>query len=112
MVMGSLKKYVPLEKSADDSDYESESSISSEDYDEFKQSKDPMDFPADYTYLMKELDNKGGIKIDNCQEIQIISHIIHASDHQPVMKEQMIQLLANIVNFANLWIIHYNKHKP
>lgn len=79
--------------------------------DDKKKENDPMDFPPEYTYLMKELGNKGGIRMENCQEINVISHTIYESDLDKVIKESCIKVMEHMVNYSNLWIIHYNKHK-
>ena len=73
--------------------------------------EDPMNFPPDYTYLMKELGKKGGIRMDNCQEINVISHTIYESKLDNSIKENCIKILEHLINYSNLWIIHYNKHK-
>ena len=73
--------------------------------------EDPMDFPPDYTYLIKELGKKGGIRMDNCSEINVISHTIYESKLDKSIKENCIKILEHLVNYSNLWIIHYNKHK-
>jgi len=73
--------------------------------------EDPMEFPPDYTYLIKELGKKGGIRMDNCQEINVISHTIYESKLDARIKDNCIKILEHMINYSNLWIIHYNKHK-
>lgn len=72
---------------------------------------DPMDFPPDYTYLMKELDNRGGIQIKNCQEIECIAWAIEESKLDKGVKLACHTLMEHIINYSNLWILHYNRHK-
>ena len=72
---------------------------------------DPLDFPPDYDFLMKEINKKGGIKLENCPEIETICYCIDNSDLQPDMKKSCLVMLEHIVNYGNLWIIHYNRHK-
>ena len=38
---------------------------------------DPMKIPANFRYICEELDKKGGIRIDNCNEIEIIKSAVY-----------------------------------
>jgi hypothetical protein len=96
-----------------DEDYETETTEESEDElpELKKKEKDPMDFPPDYTYLMKELENKGGIRFENCNEIEIMQSVIYENIKDESIRDNCLKILIQLVNFSNLWIIHYNKHK-
>lgn len=72
---------------------------------------DPNDFPPEFTYLMKELHNKGGIRFDNTPEFQQICKSLYDEKIDEKVKNDCFTLLEHIVNYANMWIIHYNRHK-
>lgn len=72
---------------------------------------DPMDFPPDYQYLIKELGNRGGIRIDNCQEIEYIQSVLYENIKEEELREGCLKIFTLMVNYSNLWIIHFNKHK-
>ena len=71
---------------------------------------DPMTIPPDIDNLLRELHSKGGIRLDNSQEINLIRDLIHQSKYNDELKLSMYKLMELMINFANLWIIHYNKH--
>tara|TARA_R100000231_G_scaffold94253_1_gene70765 strand:- start:829 stop:1230 length:402 start_codon:yes stop_codon:yes gene_type:complete len=73
--------------------------------------QDPMTIPPEWDYLLTELHNRGGIRLDNCQEINLIRDLVHQSKYDEEMKMNMYKLFEVLINYANLWIIHYNKHK-
>ena len=70
-----------------------------------------MDIPADFKYLMEEINNKGGFNIGNCNEIEIIQYLIQESNLEENIKKGSQDFFAVAVNMANLWVIHFNKHK-
>ena len=72
---------------------------------------DPMDFPPDYTRLVKELNDKGGIKIENCQEVNMIQYTLYEAIKDEEIREACLKLFTLMLNYSNLWIIHYNLHK-
>ena len=98
-----------------DEDYvpesESESDTSSIGTQTEEQKIDPMDVPADFKSLMEEVHNKGGFNIGNCQEIELIQYIIHESKLDEGLKKGCQDFFSVAVNMANLWVIHFNKHK-
>lgn len=71
---------------------------------------DPMEIAPDIDNLLRELHSRGGIRLDNCQEINLIRDLIHQSKYDDEQKMQFYKLMELMINFANLWIIHYNKH--
>ena len=73
--------------------------------------KDPMTIPPDIDNLLRELNNKGGIRLDNCMEINLVRDLIHQSKHPEDIKMSMYKIIELMLNFGNLWILHYNKHK-
>ena len=75
-----------------------------------EEKKNPLTIPPDIHRLLKGLGNKGGIKIDNCQELNLIRDLIHQSKLDVDMKLSMYKLLELMCNFGNLWILHYNTH--
>jgi hypothetical protein len=72
---------------------------------------DPMNVPADMDFLMSEIKKKGGLRFDNCQEFGLYWDLLEKSDYPDNIKEQAKAILLTVINIANLWIIHYNKHK-
>ena len=73
---------------------------------------DPMDFPPEFDFLMKELDKKGGIRMNNLPELAQIGRVIYDSkDMTDEIKDSCYKVLTHLVNYSNLWIIHYNRHK-
>ena len=72
---------------------------------------DPMECPPEWDELLTELGKIGGIRIDNCQEVGLMRDLIHQSKHDDTNKEQMYKLFELLINYTNLWIIHFNKHK-
>tara|TARA_R110000824_G_scaffold149087_2_gene319174 strand:- start:1861 stop:2262 length:402 start_codon:yes stop_codon:yes gene_type:complete len=73
--------------------------------------KDPMECPPEWDELLTALGRIGGIRIDNCQEVGLMRDLIHQSNHDDTNKEQMYKLFELLINYTNLWIIHFNKHK-
>ena len=71
---------------------------------------DPMDISPDMKYICEELKNKGGIRFDNCQEFGLIWDLISKSEYPDNIKQQSQMILSQVLNFANMWIIHYTKH--
>ena len=72
---------------------------------------DPMDFPPEFSYLMKELHQVGGIKFSTLPEVKQICSLIHESELTDELKDTLYKVMSNLINYANLWIIHYNRHK-
>jgi hypothetical protein len=126
MPMGKVEKYIettPLSKilsdkdiaylkeKAIDPDYEPpEESESDTDETEIDETPDPMDIAPDMAFICKELLNKGGIRFDNCQEFSLFWDLLEKSDYSPEIKKQSQMILMQVLNFANMWIIHYSKH--
>ena len=105
MVAGKLIKvdedYVPESESESDT-----SSIGTQ-----TEKIDPMDIPADFKFLMEEIHNKGGFNLGNCNEIEVVQWIIQESKMDDSIKKGCQDFFSVAVNMANLWVIHFNKHK-
>ena len=72
---------------------------------------DPMDIAPDMRFICEELKKKGGIRFDNCQEFGLFWDLLDKSDYPDDIKNQSKMILGQVLNFANMWIIHYNNHK-
>ena len=72
---------------------------------------DPMNIPANFRYICEELDKKGGIRIDNCNEIEIIKSAVYNQYQDESLKKSVYQLIDLMVNLSNMWLIHFSKHK-
>jgi len=72
---------------------------------------DPMEIAPDIDNLLRELHKRGGVRIDNCPEINLVRDLVHQSKYDDDMKLSMYKILELMLNFGNLWILHYNKHK-
>tara|TARA_Y100001972_G_scaffold119861_1_gene161640 strand:- start:279 stop:602 length:324 start_codon:yes stop_codon:yes gene_type:complete len=61
--------------------------------------------------IYMEMKRKGGIKIDNCNEIEIIRWAIWEAIKEEKVKEASLILFNTILNLANMFLIHYNSNK-
>ena len=97
----------------DDSDYEPEetSSTSSE---EEEQTTTPQIQPKDLHELIELMQDKGGISLNNCQEVNMIRWCICESlkkKEQEPIRNACITLFDMNLNLANMFLLHYNKGK-
>ena len=72
---------------------------------------DPLHFPPEFDFLMKELNKKGGFKFETFPEIQQLCKLVFDSDLSKEVKDSTYNILSHMINYSNMWIIHYNRHK-
>lgn len=61
--------------------------------------------------IYEEMKNRGGIKIENCNEINVIRWAICESVKDEKVKEASLILFNTILNLANMFLLHYNRSK-
>tara|TARA_Y100001973_G_C5205724_1_gene341410 strand:- start:372 stop:782 length:411 start_codon:yes stop_codon:yes gene_type:complete len=97
----------------DDSDYEPEetSSTSSE---EEEQTTTPQIQPKDLHELIELLQDRGGISLNNCQEVNMIRWAICEQikkQENESVRDACLTLFDMTLNYANMFLLHYNKGK-
>jgi len=81
---------------------------------EEEQKETPQIEPKDLHELIEMLQDKGGISINNCQEVNMIRWAICESINEPEkehIRNACLTLFDMNVNLANMFLIHYNKGK-
>jgi hypothetical protein len=70
----------------------------------------PRELPeiTDLDSLLKAMKEKGGIKLENCNEIEVIRWAICESVKDEKIKEASLILFNTTLNLANMFLIHYN----
>ena len=87
-----------------------ESTSSSSEEEEKKEC--PQIEPKDLHELIELLQDKGGISINNCQEVNMIRWAICEAIKEPEkehIRNACITLFDMNVNLANMFLLHYNK---
>ena len=72
----------------------------------------PQIDPNDLHELLEMIQDRGGISIDNCQEVNMIRWCICEALNKPEkehMREACLTLFNMNLNLANMFLIHYNK---
>ena len=91
-------------------DLDSTSSSSEEE----EQKETPQIQPKDLHELIEQLQDRGGIRLENCSEVNMIRWAICEAINQPE-KEQIrnacLTLFDMNLNLANMFLLHYNKGK-
>ena len=70
--------------------------------------------PKDLHELIEMLQDKGGISLKNCQEVNMIRWAICESINEPEkesVRNACLTLFDMNLNLANMFLIHYNKGK-
>jgi hypothetical protein len=91
-------------------DLDSTSSSSEEE----EQKETPQIEPKDLHELIEQLQDRGGIRIDNCQEVNMIRWAIFEALKEPEkehIRNACITLFDMNLNLANMFLLHYNKGK-
>ena len=97
-----------------DSDYSPEEDTSSTSSEEQEKEECPQIEPENLHQLIEMLQDKGGISINNCQEVNMIRWCICESLNKPEQEQirnACITLFDMNVNLANMFLLHYNKGK-
>jgi hypothetical protein len=61
--------------------------------------------------LLMAMKEKGGIKLENCNEIEMIRWAIWEAVKDEKVKEACLVLFNTILNLANMFLISYNNQK-
>ena len=65
----------------------------------------------DLDSLLKEIHKRGGIKLENCNEVQIIQHCIFEVLKDEKVRDANLIFFNMILNYANMFILAYNQSK-
>ena len=96
---------------SDDSDYSPESTSSSS---EEEEKTTPQIEPGNLHQLIEMLQDKGGISLNNCQEVNMIRWAICEAINDPKQEQvrnACLTLFDMNLNLANMFLLHYNKGK-
>lgn len=99
------KEWTPVKN-----DLESTSSSSEEE----EKKECPQIEPKDLHELIEMLQDKGGISLNNCQEVNMIRWAICEAINKPeqlTLRNGCITLFNMTLNYANMFLLHYNKGK-
>lgn len=89
-------------------DLDSTSSSSSE------EEEVPQIQPKDLHELIELMQDKGGITLENCSEVNMIRWAICEAINKPEqehMREACLTLFNMTLNYGNMFLVHYNKGK-
>ena len=62
-------------------------------------------------HLLKEIHKRGGIKLENCNEVNVIQHSIWENIKDEKVRDANLLFFNMILNYANMFIIAYNENK-
>ena len=98
---------------SNDSDYSTESITSSSEEEE-QHKEVPQIEPKDLHELIEMLQDRGGISLENCQEVNMIRWAIceqvNKKENETV-RDACLTLFNMTLNYANMFLLHYNKGK-
>ena len=97
-----------------DSDYSPEEETSSSSSEEQEKEEVPQIEPKDLHELIELLQDKGGISLENCQEVNMIRYCICETINKPeqeAMRNACLTLFNMTLNYGNMFLLHYNKGK-
>ena len=97
-----------------DSDYSPEEDTSSTSSEEQEKQECPQIEPKDLHELIELLQDKGGISLENCQEVNMIRWAICEQikkQENEAVRDACLTLFNMTLNYANMFLLHYNKGK-
>lgn len=71
----------------------------------------PLPEIKDLDHLLKEIHKRGGIKLENCNEVNVIQHCIYEVLKDEKVRDANLIFFNMVLNYANMFIIAYNESK-